>query len=101
MLKKSRLLRYPAHLWKISKSFYAAADMALCLTAMKCSGAAGRVQYESPETLGDRQTCEAVVSICRHISVAACYVEHANLSIVASIEGLLPMWLHVYGPDWT
>ena len=52
-------------------------------------------------TLGDGQTGEAVVSICRHISVAACYAEHANLSIITSIEGLLPMWLHVYGPDWT
>ena len=52
-------------------------------------------------TLSDGQTCQAVVSICRHISIAACYVEHADLSIVASIEGLLPMWLHVYGPDRT
>ena len=53
------------------------------------------------QTSGDGQTCKAVVSICRHVSVAAWDVEHADLSIVAAIEGLLPMWLHVYGPDGT
>ena len=45
------------------------------------------------------ETCEALVRICRHISVTAGYAKHAHLPAVPRIESQVTPWLHVHRPD--